>query len=375
MPVRDSDHPPRPVDPARELAETLASQLTGTLPPTAFRVTRDRGLRERWERRPGRITAMEVQDGALILRLAEAEGPGHPPLLEPWVIRDVHGVVISRRRAPLSRWLAQLERTLHGMTQETGQAEAAAHRLLVSLGAADPTDPLRVDRAAISAGLVTLVERLPDRLPDDVRATVARIADVLRKALPCADGGGNAETVTRIATDYLPTTLKVSLELSPDWTDPLGMAGGRHPLDLLREQLAVLEEAAQDAYQAALADDAAAVLANGSFLLDRFNAGDSPLNQVGVPLAPPPDPTPEPAAAPEPVAALPDAAQVAAVIRALDVDRDGYLARSELRALMAYLGEPMTDQSVRIFLALTDVDGDDRISEAELLRHLAPGAP
>jgi len=358
-------------DPARRLADTLAALLADRLPPETFRVTRERSLRGRMAGDPGRVTALELQDGTLVLRLAEF-GRGDPPPLAAWVVRRVHDVDISRRRADLPRWLSQLERTLNGLTQRTADAEAATRSTLTHLhhahGAAADADARRLE-----SSLAAITAQLEGRVPADVRQRVERIASMLRRALAYADGGTHEDTVLRIATDYLPTTVQVYLDLPTDWSDPQDVAGGRRPLDLLREQLAVLERATDEVYQATLANDAARVLANGTFLVDRFGLHETPLDQVAAqPGAQPASGAVLPPALPP---ALPEAARVAAVFRALDTDRDGHLVRAEMRALMAYLGEPMSDEAAGIFLALADRDGDGRVSEAELISQLAPGDP
>jgi hypothetical protein len=200
-----------------------------------------------------------------VLRLAE-NGEGAPPALTPWVIRRVHGVDLSRRRADLPRWVEQLERTLHGMSRQAADARQTTREALDHLHRAHGPEP-------------------------------------------------------RIATDYLPTTLKVYLDLPDDWADPDDLAKGWRPIDLLREQLAVLERAVDDVHQSALADEAARVLANGTLLRDRFGLGGDLVSDVA-----------------EPPPALPEEPRVAAVFR-----------------------------------ALADGDGDGRVSLPELLHQLAPG--
>jgi hypothetical protein len=98
------------------------------------------------------------------------------------------------------------------------------------------------------------------------------------------------------------------------------------------------------------------VLAKGTLLRDRFGPGVDLVSDVA---GPPP--------------ALPEEPRVAAVFRALDLDRDGYLVHSQMRVLMERLGEPMSDEAARVFLALADGDRDGRISLPELLHQLAPG--
>ena len=336
-------------DPLRRLAETLAETLPAELPADVLHVVRRTGWRDRLRGRPGRIVLLEVRDGALLLQLQEADGGGEPPPLMPLIVRKVHGVVISRRQADPQRWLAQLQRVLTAMSTRTGRTEAATDRMLIALGALGPGAGVAVGPDAVPHDLARLADRLHGRVPADVEASVAGIAETLTRALPYADDAQQRWLITRIATDYLPTTLKAYLDLPP----------GEAELAQLREQLAVLAAGADDAYRGALADDAGALLANGTFRRERFA---SSALAAGVPDA---------GAGP----LLPDVEQFTRLFRRVDADGDGVLTAGELQALMALLGEPLTDQRARTLLHSMDHDGDGRVTRDELVGYLAPHPP
>jgi hypothetical protein len=78
-----------------------------------------------------------------------------------------------------------------------------------------------------------------------------------------------------VATRYLPDTLRAYLVLPADWAADVPVDGSRTATDLLREQVATLEDVARRVRDATVAGDAAALLANGRFLAERFPAGSA----------------------------------------------------------------------------------------------------
>ena len=128
-----------------------------------------------------------------------------------------------------------------------------------------------VDPADVAGGLRALPPRLAGRVPDDVAATVRRIGDALLDTLPRVSGSFEQEqTVLRTATDYLPRTLQAYAALPTPWAQTHRLPDGGTPLDALRTQLVVLEQATARMHDAAVGADASALLANGTFLADRF---------------------------------------------------------------------------------------------------------
>jgi hypothetical protein len=257
-----------PQDP-RELLEELAERLPSALPAgaaDALEIERERSMGDRLAGRPGTVSALRLRgpEQVLTLRLE-----GRRLVAEAW--REVRGVVIARQTPPLAAWLELVAGQLHVLTTEAAGDAAAVSRVLAALGVADPGADLVVDEADVAGGLRALPLRLAGRVPPDVVATVQRVADTLAETLPRVRGSLELEhTVARTATHYLPGTLRAYAALPPAWAASHPLPDGSTPLDTLRGQLAVLEQAVSRMYDAAVAADASALLANGRFLDDRF---------------------------------------------------------------------------------------------------------
>ena len=84
--------------------------------------------------------------------------------------------------------------------------------------------------------------------------------------------GDSAALLTRTATVYLPDTLRAFAALPADWARTGMLRDGSTAADALRGQLTALEEAATRMRDAAVEDDADALLLNGLFLEERFEA-------------------------------------------------------------------------------------------------------
>jgi hypothetical protein len=254
----------------RALLEGLAERIPLALPEgvadAVLEVERDRSMSDRLAGRPGTVSAVRLRgpEWALALRLqgrrlvAEAQ-------------REVRGVVIARQTPPLAGWLDLLAGQLHALAVEAAGNAAAVTRALAALGVVEPGSDLAVDPSDVAGGLGQLPLRLAGRVPDDVVAAVQRIAELLADTLPRVAGSFQQEqTVLRTATDYLPRTLQAYAALPAGWATTHRLPDGTTPLEALRAQLAVLEQATTRMNAAAVGADASALLANGTFLADRF---------------------------------------------------------------------------------------------------------
>lgn len=127
-------------------------------------------------------------------------------------------------------------------------------------------------------------------LPPLVIARVSRVAQTVRTTLPRLRSTGlntsDAYAVMATATDYLPEALGAYLRLPRGWADSRPVDAGKTSLMLLVDQLDLLGSTMDKILDAVARTDAAALIAHGRFLTQRFG---------GVAPTQPPQP---PAAAP-----------------------------------------------------------------------------
>jgi len=129
-----------------------------------------------------------------------------------------------------------------------------------------------VTEATLESDLRSLHARVQGRLPADAAAATQRITALLLETLPRVAGSGEPNVIARrAATVYLPDTLGAYLTLPTDWAHNHVFSDGTTPDVALVAQLAVLETAVTRMHEAALSDDAVALLVNGRFLSDRFS--------------------------------------------------------------------------------------------------------
>jgi hypothetical protein len=115
------------------------------------------------------------------------------------------------------------------------------------------------------------------RLPGESVVTARRVTDVLREVIDTSEIRPldiyAVISVKGILQDYLPTTLRSFLALDEaQLTVP--RPSGRTPVQSLQEQLEALLEAATSVLIAAQAQDADALLSQGSFLRTKFSRSD-----------------------------------------------------------------------------------------------------
>ena len=109
--------------------EVYARVLTGTLadalPEGSVTVERKRGMADRLAGREGRVERLEVALGehrlALVLKGSRVSGE---------VCKEVRGVVLSRRPAPLDEWVEHLASAIAARAASDARARAALERLI-----------------------------------------------------------------------------------------------------------------------------------------------------------------------------------------------------------------------------------------------------
>ncbi len=136
-------------------------------------------------------------------------------------------------------------------------------------------------------------------VPGPVESRVRRVADVVRDAVPRLDrlgsGSEQAYLVMATATDYLPDAVDAYLRLPRDWANTRPVDRGRTSLMVLVDQLDLLARTMDQVLDAVNRRDAAALVAHGRFLAERFGTagGRLSLDQAGAPHpsagAPPPE--------------------------------------------------------------------------------------
>jgi hypothetical protein len=140
-------------------------------------------------------------------------------------------------------------------------------------------------------------------VPAPVASRVTRVTRVVRETVPRLDrlgtGSPQAYSVMATATDYLPEAVGGYLRLPRDWANSRPVDGGRTSLMVLIDQLDLLARTMDKVFDAVCREDAAALVAHGRFLTEKFGStaggGRLDLTQPG-PTEPgrlaPPEPTP-----------------------------------------------------------------------------------
>ncbi len=121
------------------------------------------------------------------------------------------------------------------------------------------------------------VNRNAGRLPSEAVVVARRLLDAVRELIETsADRDLDIRAIVSlngILGDYLPTTLRAYLALDPDAVDT-PRPGGTAPSQALIEQLDVLWASAMDLLDATRAQDADALMTQGSFLRTKFSGSD-----------------------------------------------------------------------------------------------------
>ena len=230
-------------------------------------VERRRSLIDRLAGRPGAVARLRLIGETDALTLSYRPGPNWSP---EW--QHVYaGVVVSERTLTLGAWLTAFAGRVAVLAGDAAGDAGAASRALQTLGLQPAGSEVRVRDELVEGDLRTLPARLGHRVPTEAVAAVARIAALLVDTLPRVTGQGESEVlVRRTATVYLPDTLRTYLALPPDWAAGHVFPDGTTPAQALIAQLAALEDATRRMRDAALQQDATALLLNGRFLAERF---------------------------------------------------------------------------------------------------------
>ncbi|MGH3156919.1 MAG: hypothetical protein ACRDNF_10125 [Streptosporangiaceae bacterium] len=106
-------------------AQVLTNSLGDVLPPGVVEVDRERSMSDRMRGRPGEVSKITVRLGEQVLTLVNQRGR-----LVAEICKEVRGVVLSRRPAPVDEWVAELARGLVAYADQNAQAAQVLRRLV-----------------------------------------------------------------------------------------------------------------------------------------------------------------------------------------------------------------------------------------------------
>jgi hypothetical protein len=121
----------------------------------------------------------------------------------------------------------------------------------------------RVEQMVTAGAVPAVVASRVDRVSRTVRNTIPRLANL-------GAGSPQAYSVMATATDYLPEAIGGYLRLPRDWADSRPVDRGKTSLMLLIDQLDLLGATMDKVYDAVNRADAAALIAHGRFLEEKF---------------------------------------------------------------------------------------------------------
>jgi hypothetical protein len=249
------------------LVESAAGVLPAAVAADVLAVERSRSLSDRLSGRPGTVTGLTLTTPTETMTLRLEQG-------RRWsaeTARVSGGVIISRRSLALGEWLTAFAGRVAAIAADAAGDAASASRALQTLGVQPAGADIHVGEASIVTDMRALPARLAGRIPAEAVELVGRIGELLADALGRVAGSGEPEVILqRTAVVYLPDTLRAYLSLPADWAAGHVFADGTTPAQALRDQLSTIEAAVLRMRDAALAQDAGALLVNGRFLTDRF---------------------------------------------------------------------------------------------------------
>ncbi|MDN4615782.1 hypothetical protein P5G50_15120 [Leifsonia sp. F6_8S_P_1B] len=265
--LRRAGTDPDPEFLVRELVGSVTRALPDDVAGSVLVVERTRTLSDWLGRRPGAITRLRLSGEREALSLRQE--PGGRWIAE--VEECYAGVVLSNHSITFGRWLTAFAELVDDLAVRAAEDSADAARALQKLGILPPGSEVHVDGADPARDLLTLAARLGRRVPGEAVAAVGRIGALLAETLARVAGSGEPDATVRLAaTVYLPDTLRAYLALPPEWAAEHVLAGGLTPAQALLAQLDALESAAQSMRDAAVEQDASALLVNGRLLAERF---------------------------------------------------------------------------------------------------------
>lgn len=106
-------------------ARVLTDSLGDALPPGVVDIDRERTMSDRMRGRPGEVSKITVRLGEQVLTLSSQRGR---PVAE--ICKEVRGVVLSRREAPVEEWVGELARGLVAYAGQNAQAAQVLRRLV-----------------------------------------------------------------------------------------------------------------------------------------------------------------------------------------------------------------------------------------------------
>lgn len=131
--------------------------------------------------------------------------------------------------------------------------------------------------AELVAELDAFEAGLDQRVPPAVASRVARVTGTVRETIPRLDqlgaGSYQAHSVVATATSYLPEAVGGYLRLPRKFADSRPIEGGKTALMLLCDQLDLLGYKMDQVFDAVCRADAAALVAHGAFLAEKFGTG------------------------------------------------------------------------------------------------------
>lgn len=144
-------------------------------------------------------------------------------------------------------------------------------------------EPAPVPRAPTTDDLLQSLVRVEQLVADGavpavVASRVNRVVRIVRETIPrLGNLGGSAQaySVMATATDYLPEAIGGYLRLPRQWADSRPVDRGRTSLMLLIDQLDLLGSTMDKVFDAVNRADAAALIAHGRFLQEKFGTGST----------------------------------------------------------------------------------------------------
>lgn len=133
--------------------------------------------------------------------------------------------------------------------------------------------------APTEADIMTALDRVEAMVaggvvPAPVQSRVKRVTSTVRQTMPrlrnLGLGSPEAYSVMATATDYLPEAINGYLRLPRQWADSRPVENGKTSLMLLIDQLDLLSTTMDKIFDAVVRVDAAALIAHGRFLQEKF---------------------------------------------------------------------------------------------------------
>jgi hypothetical protein len=142
---------------------------------------------------------------------------------------------------------------------------------------AAPTVPTSEDLLAALGRVEAMVSA--GAVPAPVASRVRRVDRVVRDTIPrlanLGTGSPQAYSVMATATDYLPEAVGGYLRLPRQFADSRPVDQGKSSLMLLIDQLDLLASTMDKVFDAVCRDDAAALVAHGRFLSEKFGSAST----------------------------------------------------------------------------------------------------